>query len=111
MLHPEFWTPNRGTESKKSVYCLALFLYMVWRAVTVSDRLRDLQLQPDPFGAVDEAQRDEGLGLVVGELVRPRHPTGVARARARALVLPVEHRPATAATTRERYFSSKLCRT
>ena len=81
---------------------------MVWRAVTVSDRLRDLQLQPDPFGAVDEAQRDEGLGLVVGELVRPRHPAGIARARARALVLPVEHRPATEATaTREHYFSSK----
>jgi hypothetical protein len=43
--------------------------------------------------------------------VRPRHPAGIARARARALVLPVEHGPAAAAATRERYFSSKLCRT
>jgi len=69
---------------------------VVWRAA-VTDRerrLRDLHLQPDPLGAVDEAQRDEGLGLVVSELVRPRHPAGVARAGARALVLPVEHRPA-----------------
>jgi hypothetical protein len=51
-------------------------------------------LQPEPLEAVDEVERDEGLGLLVGELPRPLHPAGVVRARPRALVLPVEHRPA-----------------
>jgi hypothetical protein len=52
------------------------------------------ELQPDPLGAVNEAERDEGLSLLVGELVRPRHPAGEVGAGARALVLPVEHRAA-----------------
>jgi hypothetical protein len=66
----------------------------------------NIQLQHDPLVAVDEVERDEGPGLVVGELVRPRHPAGVGRARPRALVLPVEHRPAAALF--HHFFSSKL---
>lgn len=53
-------------------------------------------LQLDPLQPVDEAEGDERLGLLVRELPRPRHPPGVVRTRPRALVLPVEHRPATA---------------
>jgi hypothetical protein len=77
------------------VYCLVpLLLYFTWCGDW--EIYDNIQLEHDPLCAVDEVERDKGLGLVVGELVRPRHPAGVARARPRALVLPVEHRPAAA---------------
>jgi hypothetical protein len=78
--------------SNKSVY----FLYLVSATACVhgSKTHGAAELQPDPLGAVNEAERDEGLSLVVGELVRPRHPAGEVGAGARALVLPVEHRAA-----------------
>jgi hypothetical protein len=57
--------------------------------------LAPVLLQPEPLEPVDEVERDERLGLLVGELPRPLHPAGVVGARPRALVLPVEHRPAT----------------
>ena len=65
-------------------------MYVLQRPISSSPILKS---DPDPLGAIDEAEGDEWFRLLVGELARPRHPAGVARAGARALVLPVEHRP------------------
>ena len=88
----------RVDEWQLNLYTSSVFLH----GCRVPWATAKLGLQPDPLGAVDEAERDERLGLVVSELVRPRHPAGVARARARALVLPVEHRPASTVQHRAR---------